>query len=306
MKKILAILLVATSVSTSFAVRANESIKLIVPFNAGGPTDVVARIIQTELSNKLSQPIVVENRPGASGAIGTAAVANNTKETVLLAASTSTLINPILKVSPEYNVNDLIPLVHLGRMPMYLVTAKNFNVKSIKEFQQTMHTPINFATSGPNTATEMSTDLFRKHIKKDIVTIPYRSAGQSIIDTVGGRVDGGFYFYPQIIQLMGDNRVNLLAVEWHTRLPKTPNVPTFKELNMPDVGYNNWNILFVNRAADKNKVDQIRTAMIEILKSKDVVARLQDAGFFVLPDQIVVSKDFMETETKRLLNSVTR
>ena len=278
-----------------------DTIKIIVPYPPGGPTDNIARIIQEELSSQLPDTFIVEYKAGAASAIGTASVANaNPSETVLLVNSVPSLVNAITKVGPEYNVADLIPLSYLGRTPYVLVVSTKFNVKSIKEFKKLNSTnPIMFATAGVNSASGITIDHFKSIVNKNIIPVPYKGTTASLVDLMSGQIDGGFYYYAQILPFINEGKVIPIAVEWDHRLSKLPATPTLKEFNISDLGYNNWWVLFSNNSKNTQKLNQIKAVMSNLVESSSGKAKLKEVGLETI-NQTVNPTTFVDLETKRL------
>jgi hypothetical protein len=170
MKKI--ILCIALLVS-QLVLANSDIIKIVVPFPPGGPTDIMARAIQHELQEKMTKTIVVEYRPGASGTIGTALVANSDPvETMLLINSSATYINLSIKKSSGYQLNQLVPLVHLGNSPFALVVSPKLGVKNFDEFKKlNLNRPLNYGSSGPGSTTYLSAVHLQKYLRKEYTDI---------------------------------------------------------------------------------------------------------------------------------------
>jgi tripartite-type tricarboxylate transporter receptor subunit TctC len=215
-------------------------------------------------------------------------------------------MNSVLKTSPEYSADDLIPLSYLGRMPFVLVTSTKFNLKSIEEFKKLNNsTPVTFAITGTNSASDMTTNSFKNKINKNIISVPYKGSSQSLVDVVSGQLDAGFFYYSLVLPMIEAGKINAVAVEWPHRLDKLPTVPTLSESGIKDLGYNNWWMLFSNRSKNTSKLNQIKLAMSTVLESPTVKSKFRDVGLETI-NQTVPLENFIEVETKNLLKNISK
>ena len=288
---------------------ATDVIKLVVPYPPGGPTDVIARFVIGKLKDQIPDTtIYVEYRPGASSSIGTAYVANeDPSNIVLLLNSPAAIINYKLDPAPKYNINNLIPLSYIGQTPMILVSSRKFSVKSLEEWKAlNSNTPVMLSTSGVNSSSSITSIQFKKIINKNIINVPYKGMEPALVDIVGNNVDGGFTFLsPQVISFINNGSVIPVAVEWNSRLPSIPNVPTFKESGIASLGYNNWQVLFVNKTNNTTKLNQIKQAMVRILSDSKNVKQLSTICVEVLPNQLVPPANFLNQEMEKITNTLT-
>jgi tripartite-type tricarboxylate transporter receptor subunit TctC len=236
MKKLIALLatlLIAGSVNAQSDF-PSKPIKIIVPFAAGGSTDVLARVTGQVISRALGQSVVVENRPGASGNIGAEAVARAAADGyTLLFTSTNLTLNPAVTKNLPYDaVADFSPITMVAFAPMVLITRPDFGGNGIRDLVSYVKAnpgKTNFSSSGKGGAPHLAGEMFKIGAGLDIVHVPYNGAAPALTDVVSGQVQMTFTTYISAQSLLQGNRVKVVAVASEKRLPLLPNVPTFGE-----------------------------------------------------------------------------
>src|SRR5580692_9353173 len=228
----------------------DRPIHLIVPFPAGSSSDIVARIVAQKLGERLGQQLVVENRPGASGNLGTEAVAHAAADGYTLGlANTSTLtLSPSLMAKPAYDpVKDFVPISMIGASPFVLALYPDVPAQSVQELialAKTKPAKLTFASAGPATLANLAGVLFAKTAHVELTPVSYRGTGQEILDVVAGRVDMAFATIPPTLPLIRDGKVRAIAVTGPQRSPALADVPTVAESGLP--GYESvlWQAIY--------------------------------------------------------------
>src|SRR5882757_7008435 len=228
-------LLAAALVLASPAARAqtypSRQITLIIPFAAGGSNDLVGRAIGKKLSEAWGQPVVVENRAGAGGMIGTSAVAAAAPDgyTLLLVSSTFTINPAVKKTMPFDTTHDFTPVAFIARSPLLLTASNKLPVKSAKELfdlAKTKPGQITYASSGLGSINQISAELIALSAGVKFMHVPYKGGAPGLNDLVGGHVDLYVSSLPQVLQLARDGQARALAVTSARRSALLPDVPT--------------------------------------------------------------------------------
>src|SRR5450631_1971436 len=243
------VLLAAALVLASSTARAqtypSRQITLIVPFAAGGSNDVVGRAIGKKLSETWGQPVVVENRPGAGGMIGTAAVAAAPPDgyTLLLVSSTFT-INPAIKKSMPFDtIKDFTPVAFIARSPLLLTASNKLPVKSAGELLALARSKpgqITYASSGLGSINQIAAELIALSSGASFTHVPYKGGALALNDLVGGHIDIYVSSLPQVLQLALSGQVKPLAVTSGRRTALLPDVPTLAESGIAGIDLSSW------------------------------------------------------------------
>ena len=216
-----------------------KPIRFVVPYPPGGPTDLMARILAPGLQQRLGVPVIVENRAGAGGNLGTDAVAKSAPDghTLLLAASGPMAVNQTLYPALPYNpVKDLAPVIQISAFPLVLEVHPDFPARSLKEFTAALKakpTGYNFASAGNGTPQHLAGEIFNKQAGVKMQHVPYKGAGPALNDLLGGQVPIMFDILASSIQHLKGGKLIPLAVTTAKRSPALPQVPTLAELGMP-------------------------------------------------------------------------
>jgi tripartite-type tricarboxylate transporter receptor subunit TctC len=295
MKKLLT--LIALTVFSFGA--AAETIKLIVPFSAGSTIDTVARTLSKPLSEKLNAQVVVENKPGAGGDIANRFVATADKTSITLLINSAGLAANTAFVSPQYELNDLIPLVNLGSAPVVFVASKNSNsnVKNFQDYQK--QDTLTYGSSGVNSLTFLFGELVKGETNKNLIHVPYKGVNQSLPDLISGVLDSSFLFYSTALIYINDDKVYPIGVTSTERLPLLPSVPTLTELGVNGVGtIDPWFSVFSNNTEQTENLDRVKQALYELAKDEDVRKQLTSLGL-IAPKTYKLSRTFLIEENKK-------
>jgi tripartite-type tricarboxylate transporter receptor subunit TctC len=282
----------ATAAAPPAASGANwpdHPIHLIVPFPAGSSSDIVARIVANGLSERLGQPLVVENRPGASGNVGTEAVAHaNADGYTLGLANTSTLtLSPSLTAKPAYDpIKDFAPISMVGASPFVLAAYPGLSAHTVQELiakAKAEPGKLTFAEAGPGTLANLAGVLFTKMANIEITPVSYRGSEQEVLDIIEGRVDMQFATIPPTLNLIRDGKLRAIAVTGATRSPALPDVPTIAESGLP--GYESvlWQAIYAPAGTPAPIVTRLNTEINAILHDHEAVDALAKVGVEATP-----------------------
>ena len=269
----------ATSVTLAQPAYPAKPIRFVVPFPPGGTVDITARILQPRLSESLGQPIVIENRGGAGGAVGTEAVAKSAPDgyTFLFTLSSHT-INPILyKLS--YDVErDFAPVSLVVSVPQLIAAHPNAPAKTLRELvaaaklQPGVHA---YASPGNGTPGHIAAELLKLRAGIDLVHVPYKGGGPALADTVAGQVPFLFLTAPAGLPSVRSGRLRALAVTTPRRTQAAPEIPTVaEELNLPDYAVDSWLALFAPAGAPAPVIARMHKEIVLVLQVPEVKQRL--------------------------------
>ena len=272
-------------VMAAFAVSAHaqqgQPMRLVVPYPAGGPTDVVARVMVRPLAQELGRPVIVENRAGASGTIGAGAVARAPGDTNLLLINTSIHINlPHLTKVPYDTLGDFTPIGQINSIPFILVINKDLpfrNLADLIAYAKANPGRLNFATNSPGAASHLAAEQFKRLAGVDLVHVPYKGSAPAITDLIGGQVQMMFEQGPSVASFLKSGQLRALAVTSATRSNVAPDVPTFAEAGLP-FSYTNWQGIWAPPGLSEEAVSRLTTALRKVLQQPEVRQRLQDMG----------------------------
>jgi tripartite-type tricarboxylate transporter receptor subunit TctC len=259
-------------------------IHFIVPFPAGSSSDIVARIVAQQLSVRLGQQLVVENRPGASGNLATEFVARAQPDGYTLGlANTSTLaLSPSLMAHPTYDpIKDFAPISMLGASPFVLASYPGLPVKDVQGLiakAKAEPGKLTYAEAGPATLANLAGLLFNKLANVQLTPVSYRGSEQEVIDLIAGRVDTAYLTIPPTLQLIRDGKVRAIAVTGPKRSPSLPDVPTVAESGLP--GYESvlWQAIYVPAGTSPAIVGRLNTEVNALLREDGVIAALAKVG----------------------------
>ncbi|MEJ8815867.1 tripartite tricarboxylate transporter substrate binding protein [Variovorax ureilyticus] len=273
-------LLVAAAVPTMcFAQAAAEypskPVKVLVGYQAGGPTDLTARLIATKLQTALGQAFVVDNKPGAGSNIASEQAASSPADgyTLLVAASQMTWNSALYKNVKYDPVRSFVPISKIMASPAVLVVSPNLPIKTVADLVSLAKrepSKISFASSGNGTVPHLSGELFKSAAGVQMTHVPYKGAGPALTDLLGGQVDVSFMTALSAIQYVKDGKLRALAVVSNERLPQLPNVPTLKESGISGVDVESWNGLFAPAGTPPSIVQKLSDAVVKIMKEPDV------------------------------------
>ena len=277
----------AAALAPSLPAWADESypsrpVKMIVPVAAGGGTDFTARTLAEKLGVALGQPVVVENRPGASGSLGVQqAAAASPDGYTLVMPITSFPINPSLRKLPFDTIKDFAPVVLAGPLPLVLVVNPDVPAKSVAELialARSKPRGINFANSGNGTTAHLAGELFNRMAGTQMVSVNYKGGGPAVSDLLGGHVQVYFSTIPSVVQHIQAGKLRALAVTGKERSPEMPDIPTVAESGLPDFEVTAWFGIFAPAQTPQPVVARLNAELVKILAMADVREKLANHG----------------------------
>jgi tripartite-type tricarboxylate transporter receptor subunit TctC len=261
----------------------SKPVTIVVSYPAGGDTDAMARLFAEKLQVRLGQPVVVDNKPGASGIIGNAYVARAQADgyTLLLTPSTFSIATLVVKTggSNQYDVlNDFTPIVLTGTQPLFLVSGAG-GAKDLRELLASAKTkPLSYASPGSGSPMHILGELFNKAAGVKVSHVPYRGVAPAVNDVLGGHIPLTFVTWGPVAPHVATGKMTALAVADSARSPLAPNVPTLAELGVKGVEVTAWQGLMGPKGLPPDIVRTLNTHMNEILKMPDVAAKMQTFG----------------------------
>jgi tripartite-type tricarboxylate transporter receptor subunit TctC len=279
-------------------------IRIVVPFTPGGGTDILSRMIAVELNKSWGQPVVIDNRPGAGGTLGTAVVAKAAGDgQTILVMPAGYAGNASLYKSLPYDQNrDLVPVSLLASGPLVLVVHPSLPVKSIKEFVAFVKArpgEINFGTPGAGTLPHLSAELFNSMNKIKMVQIPYKGAGAAVTDVLAGRVPVYFMNILQSLSLIKAGKLRALGVTTPQRSPIAPEIPAIAESGLKGYDMTNWYGMLVPSSTPREVVVKLNTEVNRILRLPEATSRLAQDGMTVVASTPVQFGEFLARETAK-------
>ncbi len=289
----------------------NKPIKIIVPYPAGQASDTISRIVGERLSKSLGQPVLVDNRPGAGGNIGTDVGAKSPPDGYTLTVATAAL--PISKhvyrklpFDPE---KDFAPITLMTVTPLVLVTRADLPVKdvaSLVDYAKKNPGKLTFASSGTGTSHQLSGELFKTLAGIDLLHVPYKGSPPAHIDLMGGSVDIMFDNIVPVSPHVKSGKLKALAVTTKTRASSLPDVPTMAEAGFPNFEAVAWFGMLVPAGTPQPIIDRLNKEIVAILNTPDIKERLAALGATVVADTPAEYARFMSAEINKWAPIVKR
>ena len=269
------------------------TVRIVVPYAAGGGTDTIARLIGQRLNELWKQPVIIDNRGGANGMIGTDMVAKAKPDGLTLGLVIATqAINPSMYKKLPYSEADFAPVTLLAEYPFIMVVTPSFPPKTAEEFialAKARPGTITFASSGIGSGPHLGVELLKQRAGIDLVHVPYKGAGPASTDLIAGHVNMFFNNLLASAQMISSGQLRALAVTSSQRWPTLPNVPTMEEAGMPDFVTSIWFGVMAPAGTPREIVDKLSRAAIEAAKSPEVIAAWRPQG---IDPQIAGPDDF--------------
>ena len=282
----------------------NHPIRLIVPFPPGGPNDIIARTIGQRMSEILKQPIVVDNRGGQGGVLGTDMIAKSAPDgyTIGIVSAGALAISPSMEKVAYDTLKDLQPITLVAKVPEMLVVATSVpanNMKELVALAKAQPNKLNFASSGPGSLPHLAGELFKLTAKIDITHVPYRGAAPAVNDLLGQQVQMVFLDLPILLPQIKAGKLKPIAVGAPQRVPSAPNVPTTTEVGMPNLQTENWYGMVAPAHTPAPIVAALNKATVEAMKDPAVVSKLSSQGANLIGDTPEQFGAFIASETKK-------
>jgi len=261
-----------------------KSVRLIVPFAAGGPTDVIARIVAQKLSEAWGHQVYTENVPGAGGNTGVTMVARAPADGyTILVVSTGFIVNPSMYAKISYDpVKDFAPITLVAASPNVISVNPDFAAKSMKELVELVKAnpgKYSFAQPATGSTPHLAGELFKQKYGLDLVTVPFNGAALAVNSTIGGHTPIAFTALPPAMSNIKDGKLRGLAVLAHARSPALPDVPTNAEAGVPDLESDTLTGVVAPAGTPKEVIERWREDIVKMVASPEVKERLQTLGF---------------------------
>jgi tripartite-type tricarboxylate transporter receptor subunit TctC len=277
-------------------------IKMVVAYPAGGPTDAIARIVAADIAERLGQQVVVDNVSGASGSIGTRAVAKAKPDglTITFGNNQTHGNNMFMLKEPGYDaVKDFAPLAGAGAFEHVFVVRNDLPAKSIQDvikLAKDKPDSLNYGSTGIGSGSHLSTELFMARTGIKMTHVPYRGAAPLVQDLIGGRVDISNSTLPSVLTQIQGGKMRALAIGSSKRNPKLPDVPTLEEQGVKGANAASWAAFFAPAATPKPVLDRLSQEILASLKKPDIAARIDKLGFTVEPRDPAAFRPYQEQE----------
>ena len=305
--KVLKPLLIALAVLCPAVAQAqdfpNRNIRLIVPFPPGGPNDIIARVVGKRMEEILKQTIVVDNRSGQGGVLGTDLVAKAAPDgyTVGIASAGALAISPSMEKVAYDTLKDLQPVTLVAKVPEMLVVATSVpasNMKELVALAKAQPGKLNFASSGPGSMPHLAGELFKLTAKIDMTHVPYKGAAPAVNDLLGQQVQMVFLDLPVLLPQINAGKLRP-TVGAPDRMPSAPDVPTTAEVGMPDLLTENWYGMVAPAHTPPKIVAILNKAAVEAIKDSEVKEKLASQGATLVGDKPEQFAAYIDSETKK-------
>jgi tripartite-type tricarboxylate transporter receptor subunit TctC len=282
----------------------DRPIKLIVPFPPGGPNDVIARVVGQRMSELLKQPVIIDNRGGAGGVVGTDVLAKAKPDgyTIAVTSAGALVISPSLDKVAYDTLKDLQPITLVATVPEMLVVATSVpatNMKQLIDLAKAQPGKLNFASSGPGSLPHLAGELLKLTAKIDIVHVPYRGAAPAVNDLLSQQVQLAFLDLPVLLPQIKAGALRGIAVGAPERAPTAMDIPTTAELGMPDLQIENWYGMLAPAGTPANIVATLNRAATEAMRDPAVKEKLATQGAILIGDTPEHFRGFIEAEMAR-------
>ena len=261
----------------------NKPVRMVVPFAAGGATDILARIGADELSKRLGQPVVVENVGGAGGTIGTGQVAKAKPDgyTLLAGSPGPITISPVAQKGLAYDTRDFDAITIIADGPAALVVAKDSPYKSMRDLiaaAKAKPGALSYGSAGVGAFSHLNGELLKSLAGIDVVHVPYKGAGPALTDVLGGRLDFYIEYYPAVQKFIESGDMRALAVTSANRFPLRSDIPTMAEAGVPGYEMSAWVGVMAPAGTPKDVADKIQQTLAQALQDPAVAARIRGLG----------------------------
>ena len=277
-------------------------IKLIVPFPPGGSTDIVARVVAGKMGEGIGKAVIVDNKPGAAGNVGTAEAAKAAPDgyTMLFHIATTAVINPLVMKNLTYDpLKDLQPVAMIAKIPNVLIVNKDVPARNLKELIAWIKAnpgKLNYGSSGTGGAMHLSGELFKKQAGIDIQHVPYKGSAPAMQDLMGGTI---VFMFDNITGSIGpakSGQVKLLGVTTDERVGVVPDVPTIAESGLPEFKNSSWFSLFTRAGLPAPILARLEAEALRAINHPDTLAKLRDLGAIPAPMGAVQLERFWKAD----------
>lgn len=310
MRKLASVVAVGGMLVATTSAQANypeRPVTMVVPLSAGGVTDTVARLLSKGLTDELNQPFIVENRPGAGGAIGAEHAANAKADgyTIIMGTVSSHAINPSVYKSLRYdNIKDFRPVSLVAQGPNLLVVHPSVPADSVPTLIQWIKDnpgKVSYGSTGVGTSTHLGAELFKQMTGVDMMHVPYKGSAPMMTDLISGEIQLAFDNMPTALAQVKAGKLKAIAITSKETWPLETSIPTI-DASLPGYEIVSWQGLFAPADAPDQIVEKLSTATQKIMHAPDMVERLQGLGTNSVGSTSKEFTDFVAAETKKWAN----
>ena len=261
----------------------SRAVHIVVPFSAGGPNDIIVRLVAQKLTEAWRQPVVVENRAGAGGNIGTDFVAKAPPDgyTLLSVGPGSLVINPLIGKVPYDTARDFAPVTLMARAPNALVAHPSLPANSVKELialARSQPGSINYGSGGKGSTPHLAGALFAVMAGIELTHVPYKGTAPAMADLVGGQVQIAFLGIPSVLPHVKSGKLRVLAVTGQRRSPELPEVPTVDEAGVPGYEVSPWYGLLAPAGTPREIVERLAAEVTKVVRAVEMKEKLAGQG----------------------------
>jgi len=297
--------LTVTAVTEAADSYPSKPLRMVITFPAGGPSDVVVRLVTQRMTEEWGHPVIIDNRGGAGGIVGTEVVAHAPPDgyTFLVGTAGGMTINPALHAKLSYDpFRDFAPVGMLVMNPQILIAHPSIPAKTVRELvQYAKERPgqLNFGSAGSGTATHLGLELLKLSTDMQAVHVPYKGGAPALTDLVGGQIQLLWLSIPSVLPHVKSGRLRALAVSTLKRSASALEVPTVAESGYPGFEYANWNALFVPAATPQARIAKINARVVKALNEPEIAQKLVAQGADPAPGTPAELGRYMHTDHER-------
>jgi tripartite-type tricarboxylate transporter receptor subunit TctC len=283
----------------------NKPIRLVVPFPPGGPNDIIGRVVGQKMQELLGQTIVIDNRPGAGGTLGTDNVAKSEPDgySIAIASAGALAISTALQDKILYDpLKELAPITLVAKVPEVLVASTTLPVANVRELvalAKAKPGTINYGSTGPGSMPHLAGELLRTSAQIDIVHVPYRGAAPAVNDLLGHQVDIIFLDLPVLLPQIQAGAIKPLAVGSRLRVKWLPDLPTMSEIGYPQIEADNWYGMVVPARTQRAIVMKLNAAAVAATRAPGVQAKLSSQGAILIGSTPEEFTAYMKSEIQK-------
>jgi tripartite-type tricarboxylate transporter receptor subunit TctC len=279
----------------------DKTVRIIVPYAPGGSGDVFARLIAEKLTTRLGQTFIVENRAGASGAIGARAVADSPPDgsMLLLGQTGEIIVTPLLSKTMNYNPDSLLPIILIGDSPLVLSAHPSAPFNNLQEMlaqSKTHARGFTYASSGTGTPGHLAAAALAFKTGAQLTHVPYKGGGAALSDLLGNHVDMFFSGAPGVLPHFKSHTLKPIAVSTLTRSPALPDVPTIAESGVPGFSFSLWGGMFASKGTPPEIIQKLNSEINAIIADPETKSRLEAEGAVIKPNSTAEFSQFLATE----------
>lgn len=280
-------------------------IRIIVPFGAGGVSDVAARVIGENLAKRLGQPVVVENHPGAGGRIGTTRAAGAAPDgyTLLMGSSTELAVNPSLYRNITYDVRrNFAPVALIASTPLLVVVAPSLKAQSVAELVALARSrpgELNYSSTGNGSTTHLAAEMFKRAAAIDLLHVPHKDSSSAVVNVVSGQIQLMMASMPASLGQVRSGDLRALAITSRKRSATLPDLPTLVEQGYPDFDLVIWNAMMAPAGTPKEILARLETEILDILRLPDVQQLFAKQGVETTPGSAEQLAALIQSDSSR-------